>query len=121
MRIAVVGTGGIGAAYGASLAAAGADVTFVARGAHLTAIRENGLRIEGDHGETHIRSAQATDDIAGIGAVDFVLICVKLWDIEEVGNACARSALSRSARTRATRSPAGYSSWSISAIPRTRF
>src|SRR6267143_1611213 len=108
MRIAVVGTGGIGAAYGASLAAAGADVTFVARGAHLTAIRENGRRIEGDHGETHIRSAPATDDIAGIGAVDFVLICVILWDIEEVANACARSVLSRSAGTRATRSPAGY-------------
>jgi 2-dehydropantoate 2-reductase len=85
MRIAVVGTGGIGGPYGASLAAGGADVTFVARGAHLAAIRENGLRIEGDRGETHIRSAQATDDIAGIGAVDFVLFCVKLWDVEEAG------------------------------------
>jgi hypothetical protein len=57
MRIAVIGTGGIGAPYGASLARAGADVTFVARGAHLAAIRENGLRIEGDRGETHIRPA----------------------------------------------------------------
>jgi len=83
MRIAVIGTGGIGGPYGASLAKAGADVTFVARGAHLAAIRENGLRIEGDRGETHIRSARATDDIAGIGPVDFVLCCVKLWDLEE--------------------------------------
>ena len=83
MRIAVIGTGGIGGPYGASLAKAGADVTFVARGAHLTAMRENGLRIEGDRGETHIRPAQATDDIAGIGAVDFVLSCVKLWDVEQ--------------------------------------
>jgi 2-dehydropantoate 2-reductase len=64
MRIAVVGTGGIGGPYGASLAAAGADVTFVARGAHLAAIRENGLRVEGDRGEIHIRPAQPTDDIA---------------------------------------------------------
>jgi len=85
MRIAVVGTGGIGGPYGASLAKAGADVTFVARGAHLAAIRENGLRIEGDRGETHIRPAQATDDIAGIGTVDFVLFCVKLWDVEIAG------------------------------------
>ena len=85
MRIAVVGTGGIGGPYGASLAKAGADVTFVARGAHLTAMRENGLRIEGDRGETHIRPAQATDDIASIGTVDFVLFCVKLWDVENVG------------------------------------
>jgi 2-dehydropantoate 2-reductase len=85
MRIAVVGTGGIGGPYGASLAKAGADVTFVARGAHLEAMRENGLRVEGDRGETHIRPAQATDDIAGIGTVDFVLFCVKLWDVEGVG------------------------------------
>jgi 2-dehydropantoate 2-reductase len=85
MRIAVVGTGGIGGPYGASLAAAGADVTFVARGAHLVAIRENGLRVEGDRGETHIRPARATDDIASIGVVDFVLFCVKLWDVESVG------------------------------------
>jgi 2-dehydropantoate 2-reductase len=85
MRIAVVGTGGIGGPYGASLAKAGADVIFVARGAHLAAIRENGLRVEGDRGKTHIRPAQATDDIAGIGTVDFVLFCVKLWDVERVG------------------------------------
>jgi 2-dehydropantoate 2-reductase len=82
MRIAVIGAGGIGGPYGASLAKAGADVTFVARGAHLAAIRENGLRIEGDRGETHLRPAQATDDIGRIGAVDFVLLCVKLWDLE---------------------------------------
>ena len=80
-----VGTGGIGGPYGAALAKSGAEVTFVARGAHLAAIRENGLRIEGDRGETHIKPAQATDDIAGIGTVDFVLFCVKFWDVEDVG------------------------------------
>jgi 2-dehydropantoate 2-reductase len=85
MRIAVLGTGGIGGPYGASIARAGADVTFVARGAHLAAIRENGLRIEGDRGETHIRPAQATDDIGSIGTVDYVLLCVKLWDVETAG------------------------------------
>ena len=84
MRIAVIGTGGIGGPYGASLAKAGADVTFVARGAHLAAMRENGLRIEGDRGETIIRPAQATDDIAGVGTVDVVLSCVKLWDVDRV-------------------------------------
>jgi 2-dehydropantoate 2-reductase len=84
MRIAVIGTGGIGGPYGASLAKAGADVTFAARGAHLMAMRENGLRIEGDRGETHILPARATDNIAGIGTVDVVLLCVKLWDLEAV-------------------------------------
>ena len=84
MRIAVIGTGGIGGPYGAALAKAGADVTFVARGAHLSAIRENGLRIEGDRGEIHISPPRVTDDIASIGTVDVVLCCVKLWDLEIV-------------------------------------
>jgi 2-dehydropantoate 2-reductase len=76
MRIAVIGAGGVGGAFGAAMAQAGADVTFVARGAHLKAMRENGLRIEGGRGETLIRPAQATDDPATIGPVDFVLFCV---------------------------------------------
>jgi 2-dehydropantoate 2-reductase len=84
MRIAVIGTGGIGGPYGAALAKAGADVTFVARGAHLAEICEKGLLIDGDRGETHIFPAQATDDIAGIDTVDIVLSCVKLWDVETV-------------------------------------
>src|SRR6266446_10590363 len=85
MRIAVVGTGGIGGPYGASLATAGADVTFVARGAHLAAMQKDGLRIEGDRGDILVRPAQATDDIASIGPVDYVLLCVKLWDVESAG------------------------------------
>lgn len=85
MRIAVIGAGGIGAIYGAALAKAGAEVIFVARGAHVAAMLENGLRIEGDRGETHIRPAQATDDIASIGVVDYVLFAVKLWDVESAG------------------------------------
>src|SRR5580765_7446396 len=85
MRIAVIGTGGIGGPYGASLSKAGADVTFVARGAHLRAMQANGLRIEGDRGEITIRPAQATDDVESIGPVDYVLFCVKLWDVESAG------------------------------------
>ncbi len=88
MRIAVIGTGGIGAIFGASLAKAGAQIVFVARGAHLAAIRANGLSIEGDRGETLVRPAEATDNIAGIaalGPVDYVLVCVKLWDVESAG------------------------------------
>ncbi len=87
MRVAVIGAGGVGGAFGAALAKAGADVTFVARGAHLAAIRANGLRIEGGRGETVVSPAQATDDPATIGPVDFVLFCVKLWDVESAGAA----------------------------------
>jgi 2-dehydropantoate 2-reductase len=85
MRIAVIGAGGVGGGFGAALAKAGADVTFVARGAHLAAMRELGLRVHGDRGETMIRPVQATDDPASIGTVDIVLFCVKLWDIESAG------------------------------------
>jgi 2-dehydropantoate 2-reductase len=87
MRIAVIGAGGVGGAFGAALANAGADVTFVARGAHLQAMRERGLRVEGGRGETIVSPTQATDDPATIGPVDFVLFCVKLWDVETAGAA----------------------------------
>src|ERR1700746_2944806 len=87
MRIAVIGTGGIGGPYGASLAKAGAEVIFVARGAHLAAMRENGLKIEGDRGEIHIKPAHANADPASIGVVDYAILCVKLWDVESAGAA----------------------------------
>ena len=87
MRIAVIGTGGVGGGFGAALAKAGGDVTFLARGAHLAAMREHGLRIAGDRGDTVIHPVQATDDPASIGPVDVVLFCVKLWDVETAGAA----------------------------------
>jgi 2-dehydropantoate 2-reductase len=87
MRIAIVGAGGIGCIYGASLTKAGAEVTFIARGAHLAAMQANGVKIEGDRGEMQISPAQATDDPASIGVVDYVIFCVKLWDVESAGAA----------------------------------
>src|ERR1700712_4723352 len=87
MRIAVIGAGGVGGAFGAALAKAGADVTFVARGAHLAAMREHGLRVVGPRGDIHLSPTQATDDPASIGVVDLVLFCVKLWDVETAGAA----------------------------------
>jgi 2-dehydropantoate 2-reductase len=87
MRIAVIGAGGVGGAFGAALAQAGADVTFVARGAHLQAMRDNGLRIESPRGNITLTPTQATDDPTAIGPVDFVLFCVKLWDVETAGAA----------------------------------
>jgi 2-dehydropantoate 2-reductase len=85
MRIAVIGAGGVGGGFGAALAKAGADVTFIARGAHLAAMKAKGLRIEGGRGETHLAPTQATDDPASVGPVDIVLFCVKLWDVESAG------------------------------------
>jgi 2-dehydropantoate 2-reductase len=85
MRIAIVGAGGVGGGYGAALAHAGADVTFIARGAHLAAMQKDGLKVESPRGNTHLRPTQATDDPASIGPVDVVLFCVKLWDVESAG------------------------------------
>jgi len=87
MRIAVIGAGGVGGAFGAALAKGGCDVTFVARGAHLKAMQERGLEVLGPRGDIHLQPAKATDDPASIGAVDVVLFCVKLWDVESAGAA----------------------------------
>jgi 2-dehydropantoate 2-reductase len=85
MRIAIVGAGGVGGGFGAALAKAGADVTFIARGAHLAAMKSAGLKVQGPRGDTHLVPTQATDNPAGIGKVDFVLFCVKQWDVESAG------------------------------------
>jgi 2-dehydropantoate 2-reductase len=82
MRIAVMGAGGLGGYFGARLARGGlADVHFIARGAHLQAMREHGLRIEGPE-PMHLPRVSVTDDPGGIGPVDVVMFCVKLWDTE---------------------------------------
>jgi 2-dehydropantoate 2-reductase len=80
MRIAVMGSGGVGGYFGARLAKGGADVVFVARGAHLEAMRKNGLRIESDFEPIELAKVNVTDDVAHIGRVDLVLFAVKLWD-----------------------------------------
>ncbi len=82
MKIAVIGAGGVGGYFGARLASAGLPVTFVARGAHLAAIRERGLTLRSTvHGDLTV-AAPATDDPATIGEVDVVLFCVKSNDTE---------------------------------------
>ena len=73
--------------FGAALAKAGADVTFIARGAHLAAMKRDGLKVQSPRGDTHLVPTQATDNPAEIGAVDIVLFCVKLWDVESAGEA----------------------------------
>jgi 2-dehydropantoate 2-reductase len=84
MRIAVIGAGGVGGYFGGKLAQAGHEVTFVARGRHLAALRERGLAIESGLGNATVRTANFTDDLAQAGACDVVMLCVKLWDVEAV-------------------------------------
>lgn len=82
MRIAIVGSGGVGGYFGGRLAATGADVTFLARGAHLEALRTRGLRIDSPTGNVHLPHVNASDDPAAIGRVDIVFFAVKLYDTE---------------------------------------
>jgi 2-dehydropantoate 2-reductase len=87
MRIAVMGSGGIGGYFGGRLAQAGEPVTFIARGAHLRAIREQGLQVRSVAGDFHVRPP-ATDDPSSLGPVDLVLFAVKSYDTEAAGRAC---------------------------------
>lgn len=82
MRIAIMGSGGLGGYFGAKLARGGADVHFIARGKHLQAMRRDGLRIEGPE-PLHLRDVRATDQPGEAGVMDVVLLGVKLWDTEQ--------------------------------------
>lgn len=87
MRIAVMGAGGLGGYIGARLAEAGEDVAFIARGAHLAAMGEDGLRIASPYGDLHLAKVVATATPAELGTVDVVLFTVKLWDAEQAAAA----------------------------------
>jgi 2-dehydropantoate 2-reductase len=81
LKIAIMGSGGIGGYYGARLQQGGADVTFIARGEHLKAMQQSGLALEGDRA-IHLPKVKATDDPSTIGPVDMVIFSVKLRDTE---------------------------------------
>ena len=82
MKIAIFGSGGVGGYFGGKLAAAGEDVTFLARGAHLAAMQSGGLHITSPLGDVHLPKVQATDRAQAIGPVDVVLFTVKLYDVD---------------------------------------
>jgi 2-dehydropantoate 2-reductase len=87
MRLAIIGSGGVGGYFGARLAAAGNDVTFVARGTHLQAMKKHGLKVLSQLGDLHLEKVQCTDDTTGLGPVDIVMIAVKLWSTEDAAKA----------------------------------
>ena len=87
MKFVVFGTGGVGGYFGGRLAQAGEDVTFIARGAHLAAILQHGLKVESGLGDFVIQPAKATDNAAALGPVDVVLVGVKAWQVTETAQA----------------------------------
>jgi 2-dehydropantoate 2-reductase len=85
MKIAVIGAGGVGGYFGARLAKAGHDVQFLARGRHLAAMREHGLRIDSDVERFTLAQPRATDDPAALAQADVMLVTTKLWDLADTG------------------------------------
>jgi len=87
MKIMIMGTGGVGAYFGGLLAQQGNDVTFIARGVHLEAIRSNGLQVKSIFGDFTINPAKATDTPAEVGPVDLILFCTKTYGTDEAAQA----------------------------------
>ncbi len=87
MKVAVMGAGAMGGYLGARLAQSGADVSLIARGAHLETIRQNGLTIDSPLGSVDGLKLDATDSPEEIGEVDLVLFTVKLWDTDQAAQA----------------------------------
>jgi 2-dehydropantoate 2-reductase len=86
MRIAIFGSGGVGGYFGGRLAQAGFDVTFIARGEHLSAMRESGLRVDSIAGDFILDKVNVTDDPKTVGTVDFVICAVKAWQVTAAAN-----------------------------------
>ncbi len=86
LKIAVMGSGGVGGYFGARLAHSGSDVTFIARGTHLDAMRRDGLKIDSKATPLHVKTVKAVDKPADAGAVDAVLFCVKMADTESAAH-----------------------------------
>lgn len=82
MRVAVMGAGALGGYFGGRLATAGHEVTLIARGTHLDALRRNGLTIRSPKGDAHIPDIEATDDPGDVGPVDVVIFAVKNQDVD---------------------------------------
>lgn len=87
MRIVVMGSGGTGGYFGAKLARAGEDVTFVARGEHLDAILKNGLRVKSTPEGEWVVQSPAVEKLDGQPPADIILFCVKSYDTESAGEA----------------------------------
>lgn len=89
MKIAIFGAGALGGYFGARLVEAGHDVCFIARGAHLDAIKRDGLKIESPLGDAHIDNVAASDNPTDFGPVDLVFFLVKLYDTETAARSLA--------------------------------
>jgi 2-dehydropantoate 2-reductase len=85
MKIGIIGTGGVGGYFGGRLAKVGFDVTFISRGKNLKALQENGLTVKSILGDFKIDKVNVTDKFESLNKADLILICVKAWQVKEIG------------------------------------
>lgn len=84
MKIAIIGTGGVGGYFGGKMAKAGFDVAFLARGEHLNAIRNSGLKVKSILGDFQVYPVKATDNVQEMGESDLIILALKAWQIKEI-------------------------------------
>jgi len=84
MKIAVIGTGAVGGYFGGRLARTENEVSFLARGSHLKAIKESGLIVKSINGDFTVYPVKATDKVSELGVQDIILVCVKAWQMKDV-------------------------------------
>lgn len=84
MKIVVYGTGGVGGYFGGKLAKTGCDITFIARGAHLKAIKENGLSVKSIYGDFKVQPSTVTWDLSNVENPDLILLATKTWQVPEI-------------------------------------
>lgn len=83
MKFAIFGTGGVGGYFGGRLAQAGEEVTFIARGDHLSVIQQTGLSVDSIRGDFVVNPAKATDSTESVGDVDVVILAIKGWQLDD--------------------------------------
>ena len=111
LKVTVMGPGGVGGYFGARLAAAGNDVTFVARGAHLDAMRARGLRLDSEIGPLHLQTVKVAADAREMPAADAVIFSVKMRDTEAAAESL-RGLVGKGRRS--SRSKTGSRAWIVS-------
>ncbi len=84
MKTAIIGAGGVGGYFGAKMAKAGCDVTFLARGKQASVLKKSGLTIKSIHGDFHVENLNVKESIKEIGEVDLIILCVKAWQVKEI-------------------------------------
>mgnify|MGYP005838537959 CR=1 FL=1 len=91
MKIGIIGAGGVGGYFGARLASSDNEVKFIARGKHLQAIKENGLKLKSINGDLHVNPVKISDNISDLSDCELIVLGTKAWQVKEVAPVLAKT------------------------------